>query len=431
MLAIGSRRACPSDMQGWFLIIVANASLGSRERLVRLLTHPSAHPLYLQYLLGKDTWTRDIFESIPKIDIENPETIGSFLSAYGGIAHCPDDTYIYIGSATSTRSRKWQPEVGEAKRMYHGHRMVLNRGHDEIVRRRTQTLEPLVLHIHDLMTRPGTERFFSIARWPVTLDESTNRKIAALAYLMENYFMIYLGCYAKGQPPRVGSSHHLRRYWIQSHVILEQLRPPQLPEYPWKGANKILPLLQRPTPLWALINASSESGPAFAALRTPLLEYFRTTRATWVSKSMKDKFLLESGLQISELPKGFVRHLVHQEYAAILEDHGLDYMTQSRNRMRKLAILWVAITRRAREMELVDGPLDNRYILEDEGLDWGRISRIALELAPPDLRDMYTKSFCFSQFHGTSTRFFSQQMLYSWNWDRLECKSLYSCHRSA
>jgi hypothetical protein len=83
-------------------------------------------------------------------------------------------------------------------------------------------------------------------------------------------------------------------------------------------------------------------------------------------------------------------------------------------------------------MELVDGPLDDRYILEDEGLDWGRISRIALELAPPDLRDMYTKSFCFSQFHSTSTRFFSQQMLYSWNWDRLECKSfLYSCHHSA
>jgi hypothetical protein len=123
---------------------------------------------------------------------------------------------------------------------------------------------------------------------------------------------------------------------------------------------------------------------------------------------------------------------VHQEYAAILEDHGLDYMTQSRNRMRKLAILWVAIIRHAREMELVDGPLDDRYILEDEGLDWGRISRIALELAPPDLRDMYTKSFCFSQFHSTSTRFFSQQMLYSWNWDRLECKSfLYSCHHSA
>ena len=86
---------------------------------------------------------------------------------------------------------------------------------------------------------------------------------------------------------------------------------------------------------------------------------------------MKDKFLSESGLQISELPKGFVRHPVHQEYAAILEDHGLDYMIQSRNRMRKLAILWVAIIRHAREDKLVDGPLDDRYTLEDEGLDWG------------------------------------------------------------
>jgi hypothetical protein len=54
MLAIGSRQRCPySELKGWFLFLVANASTASRQKLVRLLTHPAVHPMYIQFLFGR------------------------------------------------------------------------------------------------------------------------------------------------------------------------------------------------------------------------------------------------------------------------------------------------------------------------------------------------------------------------------------------
>ncbi len=76
-------------VRAWFMFTVANASIDCRKRLVRLLTHPSAQPLCLQFLLGRETWSADMFDLLPSIDIEHPKAIGSFFSAYLEVAHCP------------------------------------------------------------------------------------------------------------------------------------------------------------------------------------------------------------------------------------------------------------------------------------------------------------------------------------------------------
>ena len=108
----------------------------SRRRLVRLLTHPAVHPVYIQFLLGKNQWSTDMFEYFPQIDIEHPQSIGDFFSAYIGVAHCPTEgTYLYSGSATGVSKRAPFGLVGEASRMYRGHRKVLDLGHSEIMRR--------------------------------------------------------------------------------------------------------------------------------------------------------------------------------------------------------------------------------------------------------------------------------------------------------
>jgi len=71
MLAIGSRQRCPyPELKGWFLFLVANAAIASRQRLVRFLTHPAVHPMYIQFLLGKDRWSIDTFDYFPRIDID-------------------------------------------------------------------------------------------------------------------------------------------------------------------------------------------------------------------------------------------------------------------------------------------------------------------------------------------------------------------------
>ncbi|KAL3606657.1 hypothetical protein FPOAC2_01617 [Fusarium poae] len=53
MLAIGSRHGCLAKSRGWLLGFVSNDEARSRQRLVDILTHPSAVPLYLQYRLGQ------------------------------------------------------------------------------------------------------------------------------------------------------------------------------------------------------------------------------------------------------------------------------------------------------------------------------------------------------------------------------------------
>ncbi len=69
-----------------------------------------------------------MFDYIPIIDIENPEAIGSFFSAYLGAARGSEDgTYLYTGSATSAMSSG--SLVGEAQRMYYGHQGILSLGH--------------------------------------------------------------------------------------------------------------------------------------------------------------------------------------------------------------------------------------------------------------------------------------------------------------
>ena len=80
----------------------------------------------------------DTFDHFLKIDIDHPWSIGEFLSAYIGIAHCPTEgTYLYNGSGTRFGTLMEPNSIGEDSRMYMGHRKVQLFGHEEIVRRRT------------------------------------------------------------------------------------------------------------------------------------------------------------------------------------------------------------------------------------------------------------------------------------------------------
>jgi hypothetical protein len=135
--------------------------------------------MYIQFLLGKDRWSMDTFDYFPRIDIDHPRSIGESLSAYIGIAHCPTEgTYIYNGSATCVSTYMEPKWVGEASRMYMGHRKVLILGHEEIMRRRTAYQNSHELFIHEKMTSPGTKSFFvSMTRYPVVSDAFVRQKL--------------------------------------------------------------------------------------------------------------------------------------------------------------------------------------------------------------------------------------------------------------
>jgi len=278
-------------VRAWFMFTVANASIDCRKRLVRLLTHPSAQPLCLQFLLGRETWSADMFDLLPSIDIEHPKAIGSFFSAYLGVAHCPKDgTSVYDGSGTSSK-----PEdtlVGEALRICKGHKESLSLGHEEIVRRRANRIDPKVFLIHERMTAPDATSFWvSMTRYAVQDAESINKITAALAVMAENCDIILPGPLARPRKLLGGDPHHFKINWlcVQSGMILELIRPSSLPDPVWHVTNKMLPLLQNHPAIWNF----PTSGPQAPEvdLKAKLKEYFRKTRAQEIPNLVKFELL--------------------------------------------------------------------------------------------------------------------------------------------
>lgn len=79
-----------------------------------------------------------MFDYLPHIDLQKPESFGDQFSSYLGVTHTPDKdgnlTDLYNGSATCASPNRGL--VGEAARMISGHRRTLELGYDEICRRR-------------------------------------------------------------------------------------------------------------------------------------------------------------------------------------------------------------------------------------------------------------------------------------------------------
>lgn len=149
----------PIASTGWFLVIVVNARKESRQRLLQLLTHSNILPLDIQYIYGQDLCTYDMFDYLPHIDLQNPESIGDQFSSYFGVSHTPDSdrhlTHLYTGSATQITNRSL---IGEAGRLRYGHMKVLELGYAEIYQWRRSppgSKWKAELWIHEKMTYPG------------------------------------------------------------------------------------------------------------------------------------------------------------------------------------------------------------------------------------------------------------------------------------
>ncbi|KAL9631115.1 MAG: hypothetical protein Q9164_006065 [Protoblastenia rupestris] len=71
----------------------------------------------IQALFGQERWTADIFEALPKVDMENPGYRGSYFSSYIGLACVKNDTgsgrepFLYSRSATAESKHRYRGEA--------------------------------------------------------------------------------------------------------------------------------------------------------------------------------------------------------------------------------------------------------------------------------------------------------------------------------
>ncbi|KAM5342939.1 hypothetical protein ACJ41O_013905 [Fusarium nematophilum] len=418
MLAFRSQHKCPSPMKGWFLFFVANAATKSRERLLRLLTHPSVQPLFLQFVLGQVSWTVDMFDKVPRVDLNDTGAPGDVVTAYIAVAHCSSrEHYVYCGSASAVNPGFAM--MGEARRMKE-HRQILDLGTDEIVRRRRNMVGGKggpYLFVHEkLALSEGNAYFFPAVRYPVDLQKPCHKNSAVLALVGENCNMLLLLSRATGRGSRWKSSPEPIG---MSHLLLGRLRPASfpVPAWYWYGANIMLPMMQDPRAIWELLRTQRQlvSTPA---LTQKLQSHFdKTGDRTLLVKACND--LLEA----DNWPKTVANvQALRGMYADILEAHGFEYRTQHQEYLLMYSSLWVGIIQGAEEQGLVTRPDDDRYQVAGNALDWVNVSQTAQRIAPPDLRRKFTKDSCHRMFEeGDRNNYFNQKVLLRPNWDRLRC----------
>lgn len=399
----------------WLKLLIANAAPESQERVCRILHHASIQPLGMQYALGQERWTTDLFDSFPQLDIHDLNSLNNCFSQYRGICHTADATWVYEGSATScAMSPDNQPlyPLGEARRMYHGHRNSLKK------------TEP-PLFIHRLMMTPQSESFFiSSVRFPIMQAGIPRAKVQTLTILSEIMSMILLGTTLpeRSKPEPVKS--YYRSLARMSQLITAAVRPKDAPIPPWRGANKLLPLLQHPLPVYALIHID----PSWSKLKNLLIDHWEMTQAQSLGQESLDRLIAKVGMTDFSVT---IREDVQDAYRQITATA----MELKENRETAFAIklfLWVALIQHAEAFELVSGPVNGAYILNVQALDWTEISRIARSLVKnhpdPDFKSYWLPHFskysCFKRFSNPhqadrSLHSINGAFLYKSNWDRL------------
>ena len=248
----------------WLKFLAANATRDSRERLLRILHHGSVQPLAMQYAPGQKTWSTDLFDSFDPLYIDDKGSLDNSFSQYHGICQTAEATWIYEGSATGYRTKvnkKHNYLFGEADRMYNGHRLSLNG-------------QPHPLFIHRLMMGPHIKRcFISSVRFPIMETVIYRAKVRTLAVLSEILSMILLAT-AMPEPSKPAPRDVRNRSFAwMSQMITAAVRPQEAPKPLWRGANKVLPLLQSPVPVYGLLGFNPSR-----MLNDLLISHWQTTR---------------------------------------------------------------------------------------------------------------------------------------------------------
>ncbi|KAM0559489.1 hypothetical protein ACHAPJ_004519 [Fusarium lateritium] len=416
MLAIGEREKLPKAMRGWFLLVVANAKKRYRERLRRMLTHPSVQPLAIQYILGQDEWSLDMFDHLHKIDLEITGEPKDFMSSYCAIGHFqPNNTFVYFGSATNTRVTS--SRMGEEDRISE-HSRTLKIGHAEIKKRRSEPRGKgsAILLAHEKLSLSQEEGdgyyFFASQRYPVHMDDPEGyKKAAALALLSEHFNVMLLGSIAEGYTPR---KHANQDFITISRQLMSGLRPDDFPTPVFTGTNVVLPVTQVPRAFWHLLQQDTR------VLRTEelvqeLQDHFQTKRKLLLTVAECKTILPRHQLPATPANVKALRMI----YASLLHEKGLKYQTHFQANFMKKMILVTAVIQvaEARGLAYKDG--DTRFGVEEDGLDWIKVEETAQKHAPEALRDLYTAKACERLWKSPRTATLREQVALAPNWVRV------------
>lgn len=406
-VAIYDQTKSPGIMNIFVMFCIANADQKSRDLLLDIFTHPSITPYHTQYILGQRQWTTEMFDELTKL---NFDATNQFVTTYIGVAL----DYLYCGSATSLVPRGRR--MGESRRMKQ-HFMTLQRGQEEIVRRRREG-DHACLYIHEKMGFSDGKWFFApLFRFPVNADDPSRLDKSALAYFGENIGMMFLGTGKRDPMVRNSANRSLAEL---SRLISLKLRSKSLPTPPWKGSNLVLPMLQSARPMWNMLSGRVvEAVKPTPELIKSLQDRFQRTHQPWISSVTCDRILRHHDQNTGATNYETVRKL----YSEVLDQHGLEYQNMHQKYLRQMSILYVAIIGQVEDAGVATFNEDTqRYKFSVDDLDWDDVSARAQALVSDDEKSDFGTARCRSISDDYNHIYFHQQILNKPNWETLRGK---------
>ncbi|CAH0026582.1 unnamed protein product [Clonostachys rhizophaga] len=301
----------------WPLFMAANSSEEGIDRLLALMTDFSFHDKAIQYILGRETWPKTMFDTLPKVEISQPKAMSMNYGQYLGIAPMPcGDYWFYAGSATQ-KIPSFDTSTGMAARMFHGHQAILEKGQDWIENARSKGSCRVFL-IHEKMAASDRPFFVSMLDYP---QQKTSR--------LDSWSLS-----RSSDSPTEQLNTLLKEHWEKT------------------GSN-------------ALTDAQIKS---------------ICNRMDWKIRAKK---------------------LVERSYQSFLLARGQVYDYAKPSPLKVCSYLWSAIVQSIEEAgtELVEK--DGAYDLDFRSLNLSRVSQIATEAAPPDMKNYFTKSRCYLLLNNT------------------------------
>jgi hypothetical protein len=168
---------------------------------------------------------------------------------------------------------------------------------------------------------------------------------------------------------------------------MKKFRPQNCPAPPWKGTNKVIPLLQMPRSVWTLLREGHRLAPK-PELFQRLRDHFNKTHDLALSEQECKDMLKADNRSFARPDICTLRRL----YATVLNEHGLTYKTPYQEFLYTRCVLWCSIIAVA-EKGLV-WPLDGKYHVEIGSLDWVKVSEVAQNIAPAAMREQFTRVKC-------------------------------------
>ncbi|KAM0236267.1 hypothetical protein ACHAP5_009445 [Fusarium lateritium] len=349
-----------------------------------------------------------MFDAAPNINLEDPGAVGDAVTAYLAVGHKSAIVhYLYSGSATNVNVML--KEIGEELRMIQ-HARILALGREEIKRQRA-TGKSNVFRVHECLADVGEGKYFFVPlmRLPVDVSQPGHALSATLALLSEAINMVLLGTHSMDSAPRRGRAV---QFMLQTDKLMKKLRPQDCPAPPWKGTNKVIPLLQMPRSVWSLLREGHRLAPR-RELFQRLQGHFNETHNLALSEQECKDMLKADNRSFARPDICTLRRL----YATVLNEHGLTYNTGYQVFLYLRCVLWHSIIQVA-EKGLV-WLLDDKYHLEIGSLDWVKVAEIAQDSVPAALRERFTRAKCMELYHDAESARFNQHVLFPAVWEKL------------